>query len=80
MRRKIAKRLRRQCLKEGVEIIKEEFDREPGWKRKDCGYVAKVKYRGWTITSCGEDMLSAWKFIMDDIREWDLGDWREKAT
>lgn len=67
MRKKIAKRLRRQCLRGGMEIIKEEFIREPGWKRKDCGVCVEVKYHGWTIAALGFDWLEAYRMLVDEI-------------
>lgn len=67
MRKKIAKRLRRQCLRGGMEIIKEEFSREPGWKRKDCGVCVKAKYHGWTIMAIGFDWLEAYRMLVDEL-------------
>ena len=75
MRRKIAKRLRRQCLREGLEILKEGFCKEPGWRRKDCGYAAVFKYRGWEIRACAFDMLEVYRWMLDDILHWSEGDW-----
>ena len=81
MRRKIAKRLRRQCLREGLEILEEGFVKEPGWKRKDCGYAAVFKYRGWEIHSCAFDMLEVYRWMLDDMRNWIDGDFdRETIT
>ena len=71
MRRKISKRLKRQCIKEGAVIIKEEFVREPCWRRKDCCFTAEVKFRGWTYFANGFDALEAYRCLLDDIRHWD---------
>ena len=48
--------------------------KEPGWKRKDCGYAAVFKYRGWEIHSCAFDMLEVYRWILDDMHNWTDGD------
>lgn len=78
MRRKIAKRLRRECMRDGIQITKEAFIREPGWKRKDCGYEINFVYRGWKVWCCGHDILQAWRDAKWTITNWDLGDWEPK--
>ena len=74
MRRKIAKRLRRECLRNGIQITKEAFIREPGWKRKDCGYEINFIYRGWKVWCIGFDSLVAWRDAKRTITNWDLED------
>lgn len=78
MRRKIAKRLRRECMRNGIQITKEAFICEPGWKRKDCGYEINFVYRGWKVWCCGHDILQAWRDAKWTIANWDLGD--QKCT
>lgn len=41
MRRKIAKRIKKQLKKLGCTIYDEHLIREPGWKRKQCGFLLK---------------------------------------
>lgn len=63
MRRKIAKRKRRDILQRAT-IVKEEWIREPGWRRKDCAYVVEARCCGWKIFSPGYDELEAYKGLL----------------
>ena len=65
MRKKIAKRLRRQLLRAGCTIKREEFISEPGWRRKDCGVSIEFSTPdGWTVTSLGFDSLEAYRLAL----------------
>lgn len=75
MRAKIAKRLRRDALREGAVIIREgmvfnkQEMRDYNIRRKSNGYSVTAKYRGWEIHACGDDMLDAYRsllWMMDD--------------
>lgn len=67
MRAKIAKRLRRECLRRGVEIKREEFTKEPGWRRKDCGVCVNAEYKGGKIASIADDYLEAYRMLLECI-------------
>ena len=67
MRQKIAKRKRREILKRGAVISNAHFVKEPGWKRKDCGYTADISYLGWTILSNGFDVLECWQAGLESM-------------
>lgn len=73
MRRKIAKRYKKKLRALGCEIRDPQFVSEPGWKRKDCGYSAKIMFRGWKIMSCGFDELECYKIayecVMEEIKD-----------
>ena len=58
MRKKIAKRKRREALRKGAMILEE--GREP----EDNLFFAKVKYMGWKIFSGGEDELEVWNGVL----------------
>ena len=65
MRRKISRRKRKEALARGVKIVREEWVREPGWKRKDIGYAVEGEYRGWKLAACGHDELEAFHGLME---------------
>ena len=69
MRKKIAKRIRRQCIKGGMKIIREEFISEPGWKRKDCGMEVVAEFHGWKIVACGKDLLESYRMLAEEIKD-----------
>lgn len=71
MRRKIAKRLKKKLEGLGCKIEKVEFVKEPGWKRKDCGYSISIKYKGWTVVCIGHDELICYRIMLDDVLHWD---------
>ena len=77
MRNKIAKRVRKDIIKNGVSFLEEEKLFEKYLPRKHCGYSAKVLYRGWTIDAVEYDKLSLYKLIRDCIKDWDLGDYNK---
>lgn len=65
MRRKIAKRLRRELLRKGCEIESEHFVKETGWFRKDCGYSLRYKdQNGYSCLTLGFDMLDAYRLAL----------------
>ena len=61
MRRKIAKRKRRELLRYGATILEEGWIREPGWSRKDIGYGINFQYREWNCSCAGRDELEAYQ-------------------
>lgn len=65
MRRKIAKRKRRELLRRGAKISRECWIKEPWWKRKDIGYNVEFVYNGWKVMSCGDDELMAYRLALD---------------
>ena len=68
MRRKIAKRLRREVLRMGA-VIKEERWAEPkNVPRKENGYALRVVYRGWKIFSAGDDELESYRMVLDVMK------------
>lgn len=69
MRKKIARRKRRELLKLGCTIGKIEYEREPGWKRSDCGYSITVYYKGWKICCIGFDELVCYKMALETVYE-----------
>ena len=68
MRRKIAKRLRREILGLGGVIEKEEKLGERGAPSKDRGYSAKIKYNGWSIGAVGKDELEAYRLGLECMK------------
>lgn len=64
MRRKIAKRRRRDILTLGGVFEKEEWCGEKSLPRKERGYVAHVQYKGWRILSAGDDELDAYQLAL----------------
>lgn len=79
MRRKIAKRKRREALRRGASIVYERFNQEPGWRRKDCGYAVEFLYNGYRCLSLDDDILSAYQGVLEAIDifdEWDRGESR----
>ena len=75
MRNKIAKRIKKQLIKDGIVFIEEKKLFEKNLPRKHCGYSAKVLYRGWTISTAEYDKLRLYKLIRNCIKDWDLGDY-----
>ena len=71
MSRKIAKRLKKQLIKLGCTIEKVEFCKEPGWKRKDCGYCITINYKGWHNACIGYDELVCYRMMLDNVLHWD---------
>ena len=66
MRRKIAKRKRREVLKR-ARIISEGWEREGCLKRKDCCYYAEIECNGWKICVPEYDELEVWKAALECI-------------
>lgn len=65
MRKKFAIRKRRELLRRGGVIQQEMFIREPGWRRKDCGYAVEFRYHGHTVSASGDDMLDAFSAALE---------------
>ena len=78
MRAKIAKRLRKECLRRGAEIKKEYAVKEPGWKRKDCGVTVEVRCGEADFVCCARDYLQAYRRLLENIKwmdenpEWEV--------
>ena len=79
MRRKIAKRLRRECRRMGVEILSERYTAGDSGKRKDSCVSVTAMYDGWRIVSIGEDSLDAYRMLLDDISDKDFWDYLNKG-
>lgn len=73
MRRKIAKRRRKELLAKGVFIVSEYWIREPGWKRKDIGYGIRFKYKEHEVSLCEFDELEAYHALAECLEM--LDDW-----
>lgn len=69
MRRKIAKRIKKRLKKLGCTILNEHSIREPGWKRKQCGFSAEIKFKNIRICSIGDDELDCYRMALEDILE-----------
>lgn len=69
MRRKIAKRRRRDILALGGVIEKEEWCGPKTMPRKENGYAAHVRYKGWRILSVGDDELEVYHSILDCMKD-----------
>lgn len=69
MRKKIAMRWRRLCLRRGAEITSEGMVfskktlKESGWNRKDNGYQIKATYKRNKYSVADDDMLKAYKML-----------------
>lgn len=72
MRKKIAMRLRREAMRRGARIESVEFIREPGWRRKDCGFAVHAVHAGWNIDATGDDLLDAYRGLLECM------DWAEE--
>lgn len=66
MRRKIAKRKRRDILRKGATFTEEKWLYE---EKERIGFSAHSLYFGWEIYGCGRDELEAYKSILD-IMPW----------
>lgn len=71
MRKKIAMRLRREALRRGAKIERVEYIREPGWRRRDCGFAVHAVHAGWNIDAIGHDLLEVYRGLLEcmDIAE-----------
>lgn len=69
MRRKIAKRIKKQLKKLGCTIHNEHPIKEPGWKRKQCGFFAEIKFKNIRVCSIGDDELDCYRMALEDILE-----------
>lgn len=69
MRKKIAMRWRRACLRRGAEILEEKlvFSKveliEEKLKQRDNAYRVKARYKGNTYDVADDDMLKAYKLL-----------------
>ena len=74
MRRKIAKRKKKELVTLGGFNIREKYISEPGWRKKDCGWKIKYDYcepdgNVWKYTVLGKDLLECYKLALEDIYE-----------
>lgn len=78
MRKKIAMRWRRACLRRGAEILEEKpvFSKvelfEENLKQRDNAYNVRAMYKGRTYNVADDDMLKAYKLLswcMDVVDE-----------
>jgi hypothetical protein len=69
MRRKIAKRRRRDILALGGVFEKEEWYGPKTMSRKENGYAAHVQYKGWRILSVGDDELEVYQSLLDCMKD-----------
>ena len=72
MRRKIAKRKKKELVALGGFNIREKHISEPGWRKKDCGWSIKYKYcepdgNVWEYTVLGKDLLECYKLALEEI-------------
>ncbi len=69
MRRKIAKRLKREIVRMGAVIQKDGWDvPRKSVPRKENGYIFKVMYRGWSIFAAGDDELESFRMVLDVMK------------
>lgn len=64
MRRKIAKRKRREILAKGGVITKEGWLGPKSLPRKENGYEVEVRHNGWRIWAADYDELSSFHGIL----------------
>ena len=69
MRNKIARRKRKELLSLGCVLKKEYFIKEPGWRRKDCGYEIEFNFRGCDWSICEWDKLACFKTAIQCVHE-----------
>lgn len=78
MRAKIAKKLRRDALREGAVIVREgmvfnkQEMRKYNFPRKSNGYSVTAEYNDFKLHACGDDILDAYRnllWMMDDEYE-----------
>lgn len=72
MRRKIAKRKKKELIALGAFNICENYISEPGWQKKDCGWAIEYEYcqpgdNVWKYTVLGKDLLECYKLALEDI-------------
>ena len=72
MRRKIAKRKKKELISLGAFNIHEKYVSEPEWRKKDCGWAVKYEYcqpggNVWKYTVLGKDLLECYKLALEDI-------------
>jgi hypothetical protein len=70
LRRKFAKRWRREALRRGVELTNERYSlnkHEAEMYRSPRGFCVDAKYNGWTICCIGRDELEAYRMLVQEI-------------
>lgn len=69
MRRKIAKRRRKEILRRGATIVKEGwFYLDGSKKREDRGFEVVVECNGWKIFSADDNELDAYGMALDCVK------------
>lgn len=74
MRKRIAKRVRKDILRMGGQIVSVNYVSESGWLRKQCGYQVIASYNNKECWCLGYDLLEAYKLAVETIREIQNGD------
>lgn len=69
MRKRIARRVRKNLLRDGAQIKSIEYVSEPGWKRKQCGYCVIVVYDSKECWCLGWDLLAAYRLAAGTVQE-----------
>lgn len=69
MRRRIAKRRRKNLIRAGKEIIEEGWITEPGWNRKSIGYGIRFMHNGWIYNCSSDDELDAYQIALKCIQK-----------
>lgn len=69
MRKRIAKRVRKNLLRTGAQIKSVEYVSEPEWSRKQCGYCVKTVYNGKECWCLGRDLLAAYRSAAETVKE-----------
>lgn len=69
MRRKIARRIKKQLRGLGCEIRDPHFIKESGLERKQCGFAAEIIFKNICICSIGHDELVCYRMALEDVLE-----------
>ncbi len=68
MRRKFAKKKRRELLRLGATFGREEYCEGYQKRRKDRCFLAETFFNGWHISSFGTDELEAYDAALDCVK------------
>lgn len=69
MRRRFAKKKRREILRAGKEILEEGWLTDIGCDRKSTGYGIRFIHNGWIYNCSGDDELDAYRVALMCIHE-----------
>lgn len=64
MRRKYARKKRRELLSLGAEILENGWIKEPDWERKQIGYGVRFRYNDHIYHCSGDDELEAYNIAL----------------